>query len=282
MHPADVEHSYAVLTVLGGIAGPLGGIAFCITGSLVSRNSAGKAGAAKTVVDTDITHSCIIRVRSVFHPWLSLLTFFSRGFVKLPHGGWCAPPTIRPRFQRLAGALQASIRPRETNHAALRRSISALAVDGRSRQCRMLRRCGCYYLGRARLRRTSPLRVGDSSLRSTLTLIVARGVALARAAKIAGTIFLCGLPLVACVGFFNLLMGLLAALLILWIALLAVALFYNTLGKLVDKMYAPPPIRVGEPELPPLVYDRDWARSDTTGPKDSGTASGLGSSVRKL
>ena len=89
-----------------------------------------------------------------------------------------------------------------------------------------------------------------------LALIVARGVALGRAAKIAGTIVLCGLPLVACVGFFNLLMAPLAALLILWIALLAVALFYNTLGKLVDKMYAPPPIRVGEPELPSLVYDR--------------------------
>ncbi len=115
-----------------------------------------------------------------------------------------------------------------------------------------------------------------------LALMVARGVALGRAAKIAGTIVLCGLPLVACVGFFNLLMGPLAALVILWIALLAVALFYNTLGNLIDKMYAPPPIRVGEPELPPLVYDRDWARPNTTGPKDSGTASGLGSSLRKL
>ncbi len=115
-----------------------------------------------------------------------------------------------------------------------------------------------------------------------LILIVARGVALGRAAKIAGTIVLCGLPVVGFFGFFNLLMGLLAAIVILWIALLAVALFYNTLGKLVDKMYAPPPIRVGEPELPPLVYDRDWARPIKTGPKDSGTAIGSGSSMRKL
>ena len=100
-----------------------------------------------------------------------------------------------------------------------------------------------------------------------LILIVARGVGLGRAAKIAGTIVLCGLPVVGFFGFFNLLVGLLAAIVILWIALLAVALFYNTLGKLVDKMYAPPPIRLGEPELPSLVYDRDLARPMKTGPK---------------
>ena len=105
-----------------------------------------------------------------------------------------------------------------------------------------------------------------------LILIVGRGVALGRAAKIAGMIVLCGLPVVGCFGFFNLLMGMLAALVILWIALMAVALFYNTLGKLVDKMYAPVPIPVGEPELPRLVYDRDFARPTTTGPNDSGRA----------
>ncbi len=91
-----------------------------------------------------------------------------------------------------------------------------------------------------------------------LILIVARGVPLGRAAKIAGTIVLCGLPVVGFFAFFNLLMGMLVALMIGWIALLAVALFGDTLGKLVDEMYAPAPIRAGEPELPPLVYDPKW------------------------
>jgi len=97
-----------------------------------------------------------------------------------------------------------------------------------------------------------------------LILIVARGVPLGRAAKIAGTIILCGLPVVGFFAFFNLLMGPLVGLMIVWIALMAVALLYRTLGKLVDKMYAPPPIAVGEPELPPLVYDPKWVQPNKT------------------
>jgi len=93
-----------------------------------------------------------------------------------------------------------------------------------------------------------------------LILIVARGVPLGRAAKIAGTIILCGLPVVGFFAFFNLLVGPLVGLLICWIALMAVALLHDTLGKLVHKMYAPPPIAVGEPELPPLVYDPKWVQ----------------------
>jgi hypothetical protein len=53
VHPADVAHSYAVFSVIGGIAGLLGGIAFCITGLLVSRDSGRKANAAKHVDFTD-------------------------------------------------------------------------------------------------------------------------------------------------------------------------------------------------------------------------------------
>ncbi len=44
-----------------------------------------------------------------------------------------------------------------------------------------------------------------------------------------------------------------------WTALMAVALVPGTLAKLVDTMYAPPPITVSRPELPPLVYDPTWA-----------------------
>ena len=44
-----------------------------------------------------------------------------------------------------------------------------------------------------------------------LILIVARRIPLRRAAKIAGTIVLCGLPVVGCFAFFNLLMGVLPA-----------------------------------------------------------------------
>jgi hypothetical protein len=92
-------------------------------------------------------------------------------------------------------------------------------------------------------------------------LILARGVPLRRAMKIAGKIFVCGLPVAGAYGLLSLLMsGLLglaggftlAALLIGWIALLGVALFYGQLGIVVDKMKAPAPIQVGEPELPAL------------------------------
>ena len=72
-----------------------------------------------------------------------------------------------------------------------------------------------------------------------LILIFARGVPLGRAARIFGTIVLCGLPVVGFLGFFNLLIAPLVALLIGWIALMAVALFPSTLGELVDTMYAP-------------------------------------------
>jgi hypothetical protein len=97
-----------------------------------------------------------------------------------------------------------------------------------------------------------------------LILIFARGVPLVRAARIFGTIVLCGLPIVGFFGFFHLLIGLLILLLVGWIALMAVALFPSTLGKLVDTMDAPPPITVSDPELPPLVYDPNWARPSKT------------------
>lgn len=61
-----------------------------------------------------------------------------------------------------------------------------------------------------------------------LILIVARGVAPGRAARIAGTVVLSGLPAVGFLGFFNLLLARHAALLIGWIALVAVALCYGT------------------------------------------------------
>jgi hypothetical protein len=47
VHPADVAHSYAVFSVIGGMAGLLAGIAFYVTGLLVSRDSGGKANAAR-------------------------------------------------------------------------------------------------------------------------------------------------------------------------------------------------------------------------------------------
>ena len=71
-----------------------------------------------------------------------------------------------------------------------------------------------------------------------LTLIVARGVPLGRAAKIAGTIILCGVPVVGFFAFFPVLFAPLVALLVGWLALAAVALFPSPLGKLVDTMYA--------------------------------------------
>jgi hypothetical protein len=97
-----------------------------------------------------------------------------------------------------------------------------------------------------------------------LILIFARGVPLARAARIFGTIVLCGLPLVGFFGFIHLLFAPLVLLVVGWIALMAVALFPGTLGKLVDTMYAPPLITVSDPELPPLVYDPNWARPSKT------------------
>jgi hypothetical protein len=93
-----------------------------------------------------------------------------------------------------------------------------------------------------------------------LALIVARGISLGRVAKIGGTIIVCGLPMVGFFAFFHPLVGLLVFVLVGWIALMAVALFPGTLGKLFDAMYAPLPITVGDPELPPLVYDPNWAR----------------------
>ena len=88
-----------------------------------------------------------------------------------------------------------------------------------------------------------------------LILIVARGATLGRAAKIAGTIILCGLPIAGLLACLDWRMGFVASLMIVWLALMAVALLYETLGKLVDKMYAPSPKAVAEPELTPLVYD---------------------------
>jgi hypothetical protein len=45
--------STAVVTVIGGIAGLLGGIAFCITGLLVFRDSGKEAVAGKPIDITD-------------------------------------------------------------------------------------------------------------------------------------------------------------------------------------------------------------------------------------
>jgi hypothetical protein len=53
VHPADVRYTYTVLTVIGGIAGLLGGIAFCITGLLVFRDSGKEAVAGKSMDVTD-------------------------------------------------------------------------------------------------------------------------------------------------------------------------------------------------------------------------------------
>jgi len=100
-----------------------------------------------------------------------------------------------------------------------------------------------------------------------LILIFARGVRVARAGKIAATIIVCGLPVVGFFAFFHLLIAPLVALLVGWIALMAVALFPSTLGKLVDEMYAAAPVRGGEPELPPLVYEPKWfqpVKTETT------------------
>ena len=86
-----------------------------------------------------------------------------------------------------------------------------------------------------------------------LILIFARGVRVGRAAKITATIIVCGLPMAGFFAFFHLLLGLLVGLVIVWIALMAVALFPDTLGKLVDEMYAAAPIRGGEPAAPPRL-----------------------------
>jgi hypothetical protein len=51
--PADVRYTYTVFTVIGGIAGLLGGIAFCITGLLVFRDSGKEAVAGKPIDITD-------------------------------------------------------------------------------------------------------------------------------------------------------------------------------------------------------------------------------------
>jgi hypothetical protein len=100
-----------------------------------------------------------------------------------------------------------------------------------------------------------------------LILIFARAVRFGRAAKIAATIIVCGLPMVGFFAFFHLLMGLLVALLVGWLALMAVALFPSPMGKLVDEMYAAAPVLGGEPELPPprlqsqvvpAYENRDW------------------------
>jgi len=97
-----------------------------------------------------------------------------------------------------------------------------------------------------------------------LILMVTRGVAVGRAAKIGGMIFLCGLPMMGLIAFFNVPAGVLAALLLGWLALIAVALFYGSMGKLFDKMRAPAKISVAEPELPPLLYDSEWVQSVKT------------------
>jgi hypothetical protein len=93
-----------------------------------------------------------------------------------------------------------------------------------------------------------------------LLLIGARGVAPGKAAKIAATIVVCGLSVIVFVTFFNPPMGVLVALVIGWLALLAVAFFKDSLGRVVDRMYDRGPIMIGEPELPPLVYDPNWSR----------------------
>jgi hypothetical protein len=93
-----------------------------------------------------------------------------------------------------------------------------------------------------------------------LILIFARGVPFVRAAKIFGTIVVCGLPMVGLFGFVHLFLSLLILLLVGWIALMAIALFPSTLGNIVDTMFAPPPITVSNPELPPLVYNPNLAR----------------------
>jgi hypothetical protein len=69
-----------------------------------------------------------------------------------------------------------------------------------------------------------------------LMLILARGVRIGMAAKIAATIMVCGLPTVGFFAFFSLQFAVLVALLVGWIALMAVALFPGPLGKLVDEI----------------------------------------------
>jgi hypothetical protein len=97
-----------------------------------------------------------------------------------------------------------------------------------------------------------------------LILIFARGVRVGRVARIAATIIVCGLPMVIFFAFFHWLIATLVALLVGWLALMAVALFPGSLGKLVDEMYAAAPVRGGEPELPPLVYDPGWLQPTKT------------------
>ena len=47
VHPADLESTYAVLIVIGGIAGLFAGVAFGITGLFGPRDPSGKAVPAK-------------------------------------------------------------------------------------------------------------------------------------------------------------------------------------------------------------------------------------------
>jgi hypothetical protein len=53
VHPADVEDTCAVFTVIGGIAVLIGGVAFGSTGLLSPRSSDGKAVPSKPVDVTD-------------------------------------------------------------------------------------------------------------------------------------------------------------------------------------------------------------------------------------
>jgi hypothetical protein len=53
VHPLDVGYTYRVFTVIGGIAGLLGGVVFGITGLLSFREAQGKAVPPKPVDVTD-------------------------------------------------------------------------------------------------------------------------------------------------------------------------------------------------------------------------------------
>jgi hypothetical protein len=108
----------------------------------------------------------------------------------------------------------------------------------------------------------APVNTAWATLYGTpLILIFARGVRMGRLAKLVATTFVCGLPIVGFVALVHLPSAPLVALLVGWAALMAVALFPGTLGKLVDAMFAPAPVTVSDPELPPLRYDPNWART---------------------
>jgi hypothetical protein len=53
VHPPDVGETYVVFTVIGGVAGLLGGVVFGITGLLSFRDAEGKAVPTKPVDVTD-------------------------------------------------------------------------------------------------------------------------------------------------------------------------------------------------------------------------------------